>query len=80
MGRRAPCTPRAGSRLRGGGPSITENRLKTHSFFGGLCDISCSAQSRSQRNCLMRAALFAAVSALTPTFRGEHYFTRQEEL
>jgi hypothetical protein len=24
--------------------------------------------------------LFAGVSALTPTFRGEHFITRQEEL
>jgi hypothetical protein len=34
----------------------------------------------SQPNCLIRADLFAGVSAQSYTFRGEQYFTRQEEL
>jgi len=29
---------------------------------------------------LTRTDLFAGVSAQTPTFRGEHFITRQEEL
>jgi hypothetical protein len=38
-----------------------------------------SADLVSQPNCSTRADLFAGVSAQSPIFRGEHFYTRQEE-